>query len=111
MDIDNVVLKILELEVSPEMQELKKLILRRIATETDIKPSRIPAPLNITQIGGYINLLMKLDKQEQKRILEMQQQKTEYQAMLEQTLTSILGLPMQTSKEWIASVLRNLNGK
>ena len=99
MDIDNVVLKILEQEVSPEMQELKKLILRRIATETDIKPSRIPAPLNITQIGGYINLLMKLDKQEQKRILEMQQQKTEYQAMLEQTLTSILGLPMQTSKE------------
>ncbi|EGV35183.1 hypothetical protein [Neisseria weaveri] len=99
MNIDDVVQKILEQETSPEVQELKKLILRRIATESDTKASRIPAPLNITQIGGYVNLLMKLDKQEQQRVLEMKQQKTEYQLMLEQMLTSVLGLPVQTSKE------------
>ncbi|WP_107727269.1 hypothetical protein [Neisseria weaveri] len=99
MNIDDVVQKILEQETSPEVQELKKLILRRIATESDTKASRIPEPLNITQIGGYVNLLMKLDKQEQQRVLEMKQQKTEYQLMLEQMLTSVLGLPVQTSKE------------
>lgn len=60
-------------------QALKLKILERIAAENDIKPSRIPAPLNITEIGGYFNLMMKLNEQE----------------MLKQTLTSILGLPMQ----------------
>ncbi len=75
--------KLLEHEASPEVLEIKKMILRRIATESDIKPSRIPAPMNITQIGGYINLLMKLNQQE----------------MLRQTLASILGLPSQTPKE------------
>jgi len=62
------------------MLDAKKTILNRIATESDIKPSRIPAPMNITEIGGYFNLMMKLKQEE----------------MLRQTLTSILGLPMQT---------------
>ncbi|WP_218815661.1 hypothetical protein [Porphyromonas gingivalis] len=58
------------------------MILRRIATESDIRPSRIPAPMNITQVGGYVNLLMQLNEQE----------------MLRRTLSAILGLPMQTPK-------------
>lgn len=47
--------------------------------EGDVKPARIPAPLNITQIGGYINLM------EQLNLSKLQ----------ERTLTSILGLPVQ----------------
>ena len=73
------VAKLLEQEVSPEMMEIKRMILRRIATESDIQPSRIPAPSNITEIGGYFNLLTKLNQQE----------------MLRQTLASILGLPRE----------------
>lgn len=82
VDIQALVAKLLEHEVSPEVLEIRKMILRRIATESDIKPSRIPAPMNITQVGGYVNLLMQLNEQE----------------MLRQTLASILGLPMQTPK-------------
>ena len=75
--------KFLEQETSEEMAEIKRMIYRRIATESDIKPSRIPAPMNITEIGGYFNLLMKINQQE----------------MLRQTLASILGLPMQPPTE------------
>lgn len=75
--------KLLEQETSKEMAEIKRMIYRRIATESEIKPSRIPAPMNITEIGGYINLLMKVNQQD----------------MLRQTLASILGLPMQPPTE------------
>lgn len=75
--------KLLEQETSEEMAEIKRMIYRRIAMESEIKPSRIPAPMNITEIGGYINLLMKVNQQD----------------MLRQTLASILGLPMQPPTE------------
>ncbi len=100
MDIQEIAVKLLEQETSQEIMALKQMILRRIAQESDIRPSRIPAPRNITEIGGYFNLLMKLDKLEQKRLLEKQRLKTEFQSLLEQTLISILGLPMQTSTEY-----------
>ena len=82
-DIVTIAAKLLAQETSPEVQKIKLDILRRIATESDIKPARIPAPMNITEIGGYFNLMMKLKQEE----------------MLRQTLTSILGLPMQTPIE------------
>jgi hypothetical protein len=53
--------KILESEASEETREIKNTILRRIAEESEVKPSRIPAPLNITEVGGYINLLEQID--------------------------------------------------
>ena len=84
MNIQEIAATLLEHEVSPEILELKKMMLRRIAMESDIKPARIPAPLNITEIGGYINLLRKLNQDD---------------VMLRQTLASILGLPMQTPIE------------
>ena len=62
VDIQALVAKLLEHEVSPEVLEIRKMILRRIATESDIRPSRIPAPMNITQVGGYVNLLMKINE-------------------------------------------------
>jgi len=52
----HVALKLFEQESSDEMMEIKKAILRRVALESDIKPSRIPTPLNITEIGGLSTL-------------------------------------------------------
>ena len=49
--------KILEQAISPEMTEAQQIILRRLATAGDLFPSRIPAPLNISQVGGYLNLV------------------------------------------------------
>ena len=49
--------KILESAVSEETVDAQQLVLRRLATSGDLFPSRIPPPLNITQIGGYLNLI------------------------------------------------------
>lgn len=45
---------------SPEIQQAQAMLLRRLATQGDVIPSRVPAPLNITQVGGYFNLLSTL---------------------------------------------------
>jgi hypothetical protein len=50
--------KILESAISPDMLEAQKIILRRLALAGDLFPSRVPAPLNITEVGGYLNLLV-----------------------------------------------------
>ena len=62
LDLDGAINKLFEQETSEDMLELKKLILKRIATETDVKQARIPAPLNITEVGGYYNLIMNDEK-------------------------------------------------
>lgn len=51
--------KILESAISPDMLQAQQLILRRLALAGDLFPSRIPPPLNITQVGGYLNLIEK----------------------------------------------------
>jgi hypothetical protein len=48
---------IIENASTPEAAEAQLILLRRLVLQGDIINSRIPAPLNITQIGGYINLL------------------------------------------------------
>ena len=48
---------IIENASSPEAAEAQLILLRRLALQGDVINSRIPAPLNITEIGGYINLL------------------------------------------------------
>ena len=88
-ELQEIVKDILMQETSPAMVDIKRQILQRIANESDVKPSRINAPTNITEVGGYINLLRKLNKEAQGM------QNTAYTRMLEQTLTSILGLPVQ----------------
>jgi len=124
-DIVTLAARLLQQETSPEVQKIKLDILRRIATESDIKPARIPAPMNITEIGGYINLMMRLKKEEslqQQTILAQlkdlmqetkskqiedlslklklsQQQEKDFSGMLSHSLTSTLGLPMQTPIE------------
>lgn len=62
-NFQNLVLKILEQEASEEMKSAKLKILQRMAEEVEVKPSRIPAPANITEVGGYFNLLTKIEKE------------------------------------------------
>jgi hypothetical protein len=55
---------ILRTGTDPEVLEAQRILLRRIALEGDVVQSRIPAPKNITEIGGYINLLADLQQPE-----------------------------------------------
>jgi len=45
---------------TPESQQAQVLLLQRLALEGDVIPSRIPPPKNITEVGGYLNLLTAL---------------------------------------------------
>jgi len=45
---------------TPESQQAQTLLLQRLAVEGSVIPSRIPPPADITQVGGYINLLTSL---------------------------------------------------
>ncbi|HTG34962.1 MAG TPA: hypothetical protein VLB76_18755 [Thermoanaerobaculia bacterium] len=51
---------LLKTGASPDVLEAQRLLLRRLALEGDVLPSRVPAPRNITEVGGYINLLTTL---------------------------------------------------
>lgn len=42
---------------SGDALEAQNIILRRLALQGDVVPSRVPPPKNITEIGGYLNLL------------------------------------------------------
>jgi hypothetical protein len=75
---------------SPDALEAQNLILRRIALEGDVIGSRIPPPRNISEIGGYLNLLDTLKEK----------------AMREQTLAGILGVAGPTQPlGWISNTL------
>ncbi len=45
---------------TPEAVQAQALMLRRLALQGDVVGSRVPAPRNISEIGGYINLLTDL---------------------------------------------------
>jgi len=79
-DLQEVVSNILAQECSEEMKALRLKALQRIVDETEVKATRMPAPLNITEVGGYYNLLSKLEKE-----------KTEMRMKL---IASALGLPV-----------------
>jgi IPT/TIG domain len=61
---------------SPDAIAAQSILMRRLALEGDVVSSRIPPPKNISEIGGYLNLLGTLGET----------------AMREQTLASILGV-------------------
>ncbi|HPI74898.1 MAG TPA: hypothetical protein PLZ01_15900, partial [bacterium] len=61
---------------NPDLCEAQNILLRRLALQGDVVGSRVPAPQNITEIGGYLNLLRE-SKQEE---------------MLAQVLAGILGV-------------------
>ena len=47
---------------SPDVQAAQVLLLRRLALDGDVIPSRLPSPRNITEIGGYLNLVTQLGR-------------------------------------------------
>jgi hypothetical protein len=49
---------------SSEAMEAQNILLRRLALQGDVTSSRVPPPRNITEIGGYINLLTSLNEHE-----------------------------------------------
>lgn len=53
-------LNVLNSSTSPDVLQAQAIMLRRLALEGDVVASRIPAPLNISEIGGYINLVTAL---------------------------------------------------
>jgi hypothetical protein len=53
---------------SPDALEAQNIIMRRMALEGDVAPSSVPDKFNITEIGGWINLLTDFNE------LEMRQQ-------------------------------------
>jgi hypothetical protein len=61
---------------SPDAIAAQSILMRRLALEGDVVGSRIPPPRNISEIGGYLNLLGTLGET----------------AMREQTLAGILGV-------------------
>lgn len=63
-DILGVVAELLRTGTDPDILQAQKILMRRTALQGDIAQSRLPAPLNITEIGGYINLLAKLQQPE-----------------------------------------------
>ena len=95
---------LLKSETSPETKQYKDLILKRIAEETEVKPTRIPSPMNITELGGYYNLLEQIeidlpesrdDDAEYKKYIRAQKiwlAEQKYQLQLS-IIQSALGLP------------------
>ena len=63
VELENIIADILAQETTEEVKALKLRALQRIVEETDVRPTRIPAPQNITELGGYYNLLAKLEKE------------------------------------------------
>jgi hypothetical protein len=50
-------LSMIQANNSPDAAAAQSILLRRLALQGDVVGSRIPAPRNITEIGGYFNLL------------------------------------------------------
>lgn len=53
---------ILRSSTSPETLQAQQILMKRLALEGDVVPSRVPPPRNITEIGGYMNLLERLNE-------------------------------------------------
>lgn len=53
----NALVELIRSGVRPDVLEAQRVLLQRLATQGDVFPARIPAPRNITEIGGYLNLL------------------------------------------------------
>jgi len=53
----DVLVELMRTATRPEVLEAQRVLLQRLAYQGDVFPSRIPAPRNITEIGGYLNLL------------------------------------------------------
>ena len=93
-DYNALVTKLLEMETSSQMQKIRQLMLLRTALESDIRPTRMPAPRNITEVGGYYNLLRKMNQQN----------------MMRQMVASAIGIPNDATSEMTEEIIRKLIG-
>ena len=51
------VIELLKTGTRPDVLEAQRVLLQRMAFQGDLFPSRVPPPRNITEVGGYLNLL------------------------------------------------------
>jgi hypothetical protein len=73
---------------SPDAVQAQNILMRRLALEGDVIGSRVPPPRNITEIGGYMNMLAALKEG----------------AMREQALAGILGVAGPTPAQgWLST--------
>ena len=93
-DYNVLVTKLLEMETSAQMQKIRQLMLLRTALESDVRPTRMPAPRNITEVGGYYNLLRKMNQQN----------------MMRQMVASAIGIPNDATSEMTEEIIRKLIG-
>lgn len=83
-------LNMVQSAASPDAIEAQNLILRRMALQGDVVGSRIPPPRNISEIGGYLNLLGTLKEN----------------SMREQALAGVLGVAGPTQAlGWITNTM------
>lgn len=92
IDYQALAAKLLEQETSEQMMRIRQLIMLRTAMEGSVNVSKIPAPMNITEVGGYYNLLAKQKEQ----------------TMLRQVISSALGLPNDYAPELTERVIKDL---
>lgn len=91
-DYNALISKLLETETSAQMQKIRQLMMLRTALESDIRPTRMPAPRNITEVGGYYNLLRKMNQQN----------------MMRQMVASAIGIPNDATSEMTEEIIRRL---
>lgn len=53
----NALVELIRTGARPDLLEAQRLLLQRLAVQGDVFPARIPPPRNITEVGGYLNLL------------------------------------------------------
>ena len=92
INYENLMEKMLEQETSEKMLKIRQLIMLRMALEGDVNASRIPAPMNITEVGGYYNLLRKQKEQ----------------TMMREFVASALGLPNNYAPEQTEAAIKEL---
>jgi hypothetical protein len=79
---------VLSAQTSPDAVEAQNILFRRLALEGDVVGTRAPPPRNITEIGGYLNILGTLNEG----------------AMREQALAGIMGVAGPTPAQgWVST--------
>jgi len=56
--------EIMKSATRPDVQDAQRILLQRLANSGDVFPSRIPQPQNISEVGGYLNLLESMGQQD-----------------------------------------------
>ncbi|WP_298888307.1 hypothetical protein [uncultured Serinicoccus sp.] len=59
-EIIEVLTELMRTATRPEVLEAQRILLQRLALQGDVFPSRVPPPRNITEVGGYLNLLSEM---------------------------------------------------